>query len=244
MSFSEAPLIVSFSSVSKFLTRLLEQHAPPSTLIVCSTREFFLEGLLIELRQESRELTVSSQTIDTPNLENSLLSRTLHLIARSKSISLAFTPTLPHLRAYLATYVHPVIVPDEHITYEKPGTHVSTLAILNSLTLHRPTSDFSAQGLSRTFALLVDVAAREGMQLLVTEGDLAPEDEEMQTDGDGASQTPRDPWSEQVPLLNGSIRFGGEERLWAGRTVEVRKVVSRWFRFETMDSDGNAGRIG
>lgn len=37
-----------------------------------------------------------------------------------------------------------------------------------------------------------------------------------------------DPWSEQVPLLNGSVRFGGEQRVWAGRTVEVRRVAGRW----------------
>lgn len=234
---------MSFSSVSKFLTQLLEQHAPPSTLIVCSTREFFLERLLIEFRQESQVLTVSSQKNDTQTTDCSFFPPTLHLIAKSKSISLAFTPTLPHLRAYLATYAHPITSPDEQIIYEKPGTHIPTLAILNPLTLHRPTSDFSAQGLSRTFALLIDAAAREGMQLLVTECHLIPEDEEMQTDEDGASRTPRDPWSEQVPLLNGSIRFGGEERLWAGRTVEVRKVVSRWFRLEATDSDGNAGRM-
>ena len=243
MPFSRAPLIVSFSSVSKFLAHLLEQHAPPSTLIVCSTREFFLEGLLIELRQESQVLTASSQN-EIQTSHHSFLSPTLHLIAMSKSIGLAFTPTLPHLRAYLATYAHPKTSLNEQIVYEKPGTQIPTLAILDPITLHRPTSDFSAQGLSRTFALLVDTAAREGMQLLVMECDSIPEDEEMRSNDDGASRTQRDPWSEQVPLLNGSIRFGGEERLWAGRTVEVRKVVSRWFRLETMDSGGNAGRMG
>ncbi|KAL9117228.1 MAG: hypothetical protein Q9187_006238, partial [Circinaria calcarea] len=160
---------------------------------------------------------------------------------RSKSIGLAFTPTLPHLRAYLATYARPTTSPDEQVIYEKPGAYISTLAILNPLTLHRPTSDFSAQGLSRTFALLVDTAARESMQLLVMECDLISEEDAMPTDEDGVAQTQRDPWREQVPLLNGSIRFGGEERLWAGRTVEVHKVVSRWFHIETIDKDGNAG---
>lgn len=44
-----------------------------------------------------------------------------------------------------------------------------------------------------------------------------------------------DPWKEQVPLLNGSIRFGGEERVWAGKTIEVGSIVAKWCKFVRLD---------
>lgn len=47
-----------------------------------------------------------------------------------------------------------------------------------------------------------------------------------------------DPWKEQVPLLSGSVRFGREERAWAGKTVEVERVVGRWCRFVTIGDGG------
>lgn len=47
-------------------------------------------------------------------------------------------------------------------------------------------------------------------------------------EGEGEERRERNPWSEQVPLLDGSVRFGGEQRVWAGRTVEARRVAGRW----------------
>lgn len=60
----------------------------------------------------------------------------------------------------------------------------------------------------------------------------AGEGEEGEGEGE---RRERDPWSEQVPLLNGSVRFGGEQRVWAGRTVEIRRVAGRWFGVGEVD---------
>jgi len=41
-------------------------------------------------------------------------------------------------------------------------------------------------------------------------------------------------WEERVPMLNGSVRRAGlesEEGGWSGRTVEVGRIVGRWFNF-------------
>ena len=53
--------------------------------------------------------------------------------------------------------------------------------------------------------------------------------------GDGGEL---DAWMEQVPVLSGSVRFGGDERVWAGRTVAVGRVVGRWCRFVRVGEGG------
>ena len=103
------------------------------------------------------------------------------------------------------------------------------LVIWGLASLHRSTVEDSAQGLCRTLAAAVETAKGNGQRLVLAEEGIAL---------DGGVGSSGDPWEEQVPLLSGSVRFGGEERVWAGRTVEVRKVVGRWCRFVTID-DGS-----
>ena len=107
------------------------------------------------------------------------------------------------------------------------------LAIWSLANLHRSTAEYSAQGLCRTLAAAVETAKFNGQRLVLAEGTALDGDVEGEGVGSGG-----DPWKEQVPLLSGSVRFGGEERVWAGRTVEVRKVVGRWCRFVTIDDGG------
>ena len=107
------------------------------------------------------------------------------------------------------------------------------LAIWGLASLHRSTAEHSAQGLSRTLAAAVETAKVNGQRLVLAEASTSDGDVEDEGAGSGG-----DPWREQVPLLSGSVRFGGEERVWAGRTVEVRKVVGRWCRFVTIDDGG------
>lgn len=65
------------------------------------------------------------------------------------------------------------------------------------------------------------------------------DDNSQGRDEERAGEEPsRDPWRQHVPFLNGSIRVSGGERLWAGRLVEVGKVVGKWCRFVGMDDDG------
>jgi hypothetical protein len=46
-------------------------------------------------------------------------------------------------------------------------------------------------------------------------------------------------WEERVPMLNGSVRRTGleNEGVWSGRTVEVGRLLARWFKFRKGDWD-------
>jgi len=56
--------------------------------------------------------------------------------------------------------------------------------------------------------------------------------------GDGGSQAEveeEDPWEQDVAILNVSARkfgSGSNDRAWAGRTIKVKRVAGRWFRFK------------
>ena len=107
------------------------------------------------------------------------------------------------------------------------------LAIWGLANLHRSTAEHSAQGLSRSLAVAVEAAKRAGQRLVLAESRAL--DGEIEEEGDGGEG---DAWSEQVPLMSGSLRFGRENRVWAGKTVEVRRVVGRWCRFVRVHDGG------
>lgn len=107
------------------------------------------------------------------------------------------------------------------------------LAIWGLANLHRSTAEHSAQGLSRSLAAAVETAKLNDQRLVLAEAIALDEDVEYDSTGSGG-----DPWKEQVPLLSGSVRFGGEDRVWAGKTVEVKRVVGRWCRFVTIGDRG------
>ena len=234
MSYSRQHVVIDFPSILDFITYILDKHTSPSIIVICATKEDFVENLLDHFNQSSAG---SFQGPDMTGSEHPLLIPTLHLLSKSCTIQLAYTPTLQHLRAYLATYTPKRTTSNEHPVHDRPGTYEPILALLNPLALHRSTSEFSAQGLSRTFAIAVEAAARANMQLLVTECKSVPEDDPMQSNENEVSQTDTDPWAERVSLLSDSIRSAGDDRIWAGRTVEVGKIISRWCRFMTVTSD-------
>lgn len=107
------------------------------------------------------------------------------------------------------------------------------LVVWGLANLHRSTTEHSAQGLSRSLAAAVETAKRNGQRLVLAESRVL--DGVIEYEGIG---NVTDPWKEQVPLLSGSVRFGGEDRVWAGKLVEVETVVGRWCRFITV-GDGD-----
>jgi hypothetical protein len=49
----------------------------------------------------------------------------------------------------------------------------------------------------------------------------------------------QDPWEQEVSILNVSARrfgSGSGERAWAGRTVKVKRIAARWFRFHNLET--------
>lgn len=100
------------------------------------------------------------------------------------------------------------------------------LAVWGLANLHRLTAEHSAQGLSRSLAAVVETAMLNGQRLVLAESiTLNTEVESVRTGSED------DPWKEQVPLLSGSVRFGGEDRMWAGKTVVAARVVAKWCQF-------------
>ena len=215
----------------------LIQAAIPTNLVIASSKADFLQQLVSALLSSQ----ATSETLEIPSSQDDdhivdqhspsepaihpLLIPTLHQLATSKQIHLAFCPTIDSLRAYLASHA----VPPSHIDGQPPALQV---VLLNAIGLHHGTSEFSLQGLSRTLALAVSsAAARRALHLKLIE--LADIDD------------PTNPayghrlWDAQVPLLNGSVRLAGEGASWAGRVIKVRMVAGRWFEFEKSQPPDN-----
>lgn len=227
---------------STLLTFILNHHKSPTTLVICSARESFLEEISFSTRESPLHEPPSSQpTTQSYQPPHSLLVPRLHLIAKSQDIKLIYAPTLPHLRAFLATRQPAPKTSFQHSNDDngyktaQPRARPPLLAIFGLAKLHHSTAEHSAQGLSRTLASAVEAAAIGGEHLLLIEPPLDVYDETALESAEAGERSASDPWKEQVPILSGSIRFGDQERVWAGKTVEVGRVFAKWCRFQ---SDG------
>ncbi|KAL1302641.1 hypothetical protein AAFC00_003010 [Neodothiora populina] len=196
------PLVLEGITTSSFLQYVMQQHAAPTHLIICSTRDDFLREMITEMNPPSSPApedqgTVDSeqtgnnqgQTVEQEQLKTStmLLQPTLRFLATSQTVKVSFCPDLTHLLALLAS------LPYRHINHDDSASpHVARgqqqsggndgfdrhikrrpiLAILNPIRLHKPTSSYSAQGFNRTFASAVETAYLLGQQLVLVE---APE---------------------------------------------------------------------
>lgn len=199
--------------MTDFLRQILyHNEAHSSTLLVCSTRVHFLEQLVAAIRVADG---------NTASERSQLLTKTIGLLSQSSKIKLVFCPTLENLRAYIS-------VLSMANTESQESNRRPLLGVLNLLTLHRSTSEFSAQGLSRTLAAAVEVTARQGVDLVLCE--CLDADAAEGTDGEREAL-----WSVQVPLLNQTARTGIEESTGRGGNVTVKRVAQRWFEFNEDD---------
>ncbi|PYI06379.1 hypothetical protein BO78DRAFT_397332 [Aspergillus sclerotiicarbonarius CBS 121057] len=196
--------------VTDFLQHILNQDAPSTLLLVCSTRELFLEQLFAASHMQPGEAAERRQ----------ILTKTIGLLSKSRRIKLVFCPTLEHLRAYLSVIQSPGSL--HNVSGDGGQTRRPLMAILDPLALHIPTSEFSAQGLSRTFAIAVEVSSQAEMDLVLCESRDATDPADS---GQGEVL-----WYTQVPLLNSSVRIG-EESTSFRREVPVKRVMQRWFDF-------------
>ena len=186
-------------------------QATAITIVVCASRSDFLRQLV----QQSRYHTKSG---------HSLLSPTLSLVATGSRIHLAFCPTVPTLRAYLSTYASPKPLPE-------PSTNASPyLVVLDILSLHHSTSEFTLQGLSRSLSAAVSAAHRTSSDLSLVEC----QDINDPTNPACGSRL----WNAQVPLLSASVKLRQDGTRWGGRATPVRRIAARWFTFA--DVNGTA----
>lgn len=242
MAFQQ-PLVLERLLVSDFVNYVLHHHEGPSTLIVCGSKEAFLERLSSDTAHPASAEAPQPETAAQPAAARPWVSPTLRLLSTSSTVKVVFCPDITHLRAYLVTYT----ARHSHGTKPSPAVIASSpryLAILNPIQLHRPTSAFSAQGLNRTFSAAVEAAYNSHCKLVVAECPcesdmLSPEDAmENGTPGQSGERTERtSPWDEDVSILNVTTKsFGSGERGWVGRTVKLRAIAWRWCAFEAFKS--------
>lgn len=203
----------SCSLVTELLQRLLDRGAK-TRLIICSTKAEFLIQLACAIRSQDED----SHAIH----ENDLLARTIGVLANSSNIQLGFCPSLESLRAYLSVdHAHGTGRSYELKSARQPKEPL--LVILDMVALHSTTTEFSAQGLSRTFAAAVEFAAESFTDLIIYECKNAMD---LVSTNKGASL-----WDTKVPFLNGSVRLRSEQDKLGGRAVTVREIAQRWFEF-------------
>lgn len=213
----------------------MRHPSPNKHLIICSTRDAFLQSLLYEITRESRTDHNTALDLLTPTLSN------LH---NSRNTKITFCSDLTNLRAYFATLKYPPQL--AQVDSEAEGIldqPCPLLMILNPIQIHEHTLSYSAQGFNRTFAAIIDAAHYLDHQLVMVQC-INPEDEfetGVQEDEDMLDgRTLTNPWDQDVSMLNITTKtFGTGDRGWVGRTVKIRQVAKRWCRFRELD-DYNA----
>ncbi|KAF7196693.1 hypothetical protein HII31_02063 [Pseudocercospora fuligena] len=231
---SPESIVLEGAGVLDFLQHVLDCHAPPSTLVVCSTKTAFIESL--------RHAAADSEGgLDEAHLPADRMRRlwrkpTFRLLSTSRTLKVVFCPDITHLRAYLATYSLAITKrPDEADTALRYKKARPVLAVLDLLQVHRPTTAFSAQGINRSMSAAVEAAHATRSKLILAE---YPAPLELDLDTGAADvdvrQAEQSAWDEAVPILNVTTKRLGE--LSVGRTVAIRTVATRWCTFQRLDS--------
>lgn len=229
--------IADFTLATELLESLVNHESPQgTTLVICSSRKAFLRQIAPTLlTPQAHEIPASQESLEEEEgpqspLPHRFLVPTLGLLAAARALNLTFCPTVKSLRAWLSTYTTST---DMFLARDRNARR--SLILVDLILLHRDTSEFSVQGLSRTLACAVEVAARNRMNLRLVEC----------KDFHGVHDSTRgyDLWSAQVPLLTSSVRLGGDGLNWAGRAISVRTIAGRWLRFEEKrpESAGDEG---
>ncbi|OJD13339.1 hypothetical protein AJ78_06197 [Emergomyces pasteurianus Ep9510] len=222
MAFDRNPSIQSFNFGADVVEYLLRGDAPITMLIVCSTRDVFLQQICA-----SSSIAPTEPGNEHPeDAEECNLNRRFHntigLIAQSKRITLAFCPSLQHFCSYISAFRRRRLMPLKQEDGDLQREGGPLLAVLGLVALHYDTREFSAQGIAKTLALTVEIAARERVNLALWECLVVGREY-----ASGGSL-----WEADVPLLSGQARGSmGGDNSHAGRTVKLKKVAKRWFYF-------------
>jgi hypothetical protein len=239
---SPTPVVLTGVDLLAFLQHIMDEHVGPSAIIVCSSKEIFMnhlqDALMSQPAPETDEDTTAEQS-DSPSLMDVWPIPTLRLLAATHNIKLVFCPELSNLWAYLPTYAYRQ-AKNDNINHTVEQHRI--LAILNPISIHRPTTSFSAQGINRTIALAVDAAHHSQSHLVLAECQLVDEHTQLDeptlhSDSPEATTEPSSstPWDEEVSILNVTTKsFGVGGRGWVGRTVTIRRITERWCHFREM----------
>lgn len=245
------PTVLEDTDLESFVQYVLDNHGPSSTLIVCSSKDAFIQHLQASISASTADEqpcnTNAEEDDSNPakQKQHRWTISTLRLLASAQTLEIAFCEDVTHFRAYLAAYPHRGHHLDQNAIAEPQSTSSKTpfLAILNLIALHRDTSAFSAQGLNRSFSIAVDAAYASGSKILVAEcavpiAQRGQVQDHAMDDAENGGATAASPertivWDEEVSILNVATKtFGAGERGWVGRTVKLRSVAERWCAFE------------
>jgi hypothetical protein len=249
------PTVIYPLTLPHLLQRILttQSHTPSTTLVVCSTREAFLQSLVTAVQPEHQQDQDQGQDQTREKLLH-LATPTLHNLFTARHVKVVFCASVQTLLAYFTSLKLSAAPNPEHAAgSEREATTSLRLVLVNPLSLHAATSSFSAQGLSRTFAAAVETSLRVNAQLVVAEcqgacmqpnfsretgNDEDENDNDEDGEGGGEESVVLDPWEQDVSILNVSAKkfgAGTNDRAWAGRTVKVKRIAARWFRFHRLD---------
>ncbi|KAL8712956.1 MAG: hypothetical protein Q9220_002814 [cf. Caloplaca sp. 1 TL-2023] len=224
---SQAGVALPPMKCNEFIEHVLENHKAPTTIIICSSREDFLDKLYHSLQPQNAYQDFDPTKEAGDEKLHPLLVPTIHRLSTARTVNLAFVPSLPHLRAYLASFTPSRDAMQGSSSLAKPGLQTSMLAIYGLVSLHRDTTEYAVQGLSRSMANAVETAEAWGMRLTLVEDseDWVTPMAELVSDGEAVALGTF--WTEQIPLLNSSIALS-DDRIWAGRKVDLKAVIARW----------------
>ena len=200
------------SQAATFLREIINRRdLRPITLIICSTREQFLERLIAAVRHPA------DRVVAVPE-DQQLLAKTLGLLSKSRNTKLVFCPSVESLRAYI-TVLGAATTKKLQEESQRP-----LLAVLDLLALHRSPAEFTAQGMSRTLAAMVEATCRQRVEV-----ELCECMDSLDSEGNSRGEAL---WNERVPLANESTLSGSGDSVLKGRLVSFKKIAQRWFIFD------------
>ncbi|KAK6332301.1 hypothetical protein TWF696_003021 [Orbilia brochopaga] len=247
------PLAITTSSPCSFLSYCITRSAaninhdddtPKDIVVICSTRGAFIRELLIDLHLPVADIPADDDGANQPltDAQELILHTPIAALLATDAISLMYCPSIHHLRAYLSSLItshkankDPDIDAGGHDRTEDENTNTNGrqpyLAIHGLLPLHHLSTEWSAQGLSRTLASVIDTTTAIFRTLLLSVS------ADSRAFGIAA----------ELPLINSRMMrnntrqkgfYGGEgfeEDVAGGQTDlrfvgNVRDVLGRWCR--------------
>ncbi|KAH7189292.1 uncharacterized protein B0J16DRAFT_111953 [Fusarium flagelliforme] len=216
------PIVLAPATPSELLSYIISDHRYPTTIIIGSSKAEFKTALIEDITHQLALQDEQQEDQDNPTeLSHVLLKSSLLQTAISRHIRILFAPTVTHLRAYLSVFTpkdSSIPAPPNHT----PGSSPPFLLVYGLLALHRDASEWSAQGIGNSAALLVDAALRNEFRAAIVEPKGIEGHDNLEHLGE-----------EMVPLLNGTARK--DDGSWSGRTVSIKQVLNRWFEFEARE---------
>lgn len=227
-------------TTTSLIEHVVKSRAPHKHLVICTNKASFLRQLLHSIHKQQSGLREHEERAPSDYTVHPLLIRTLSLLRATESVHLAYCSSLSALHACLAALADKYH-DDARITAGLETREGPALILVNPISLHRESTAFSAQGLSKTFAFAVEAALCGDRKLVVVEcvdqevteearrpsavtdtsdgerGDSAMDVDAEADQGQDQRRHDRegalsDAWDEQIPVLNSTTKTFGFAR--------------------------------